>query len=107
MKNSGKKHLKKENQRENSEWRIVYLKRACKDLYLIDSSSRERVLHAINEKLSKNPARYSQGLSGVLTGHYKFRVGDYRVIFSIERPLIIILLISHRKNAYDKFEALL
>ena len=31
----------------------------------------------------------------------RFRVGDHRVIFGIEREKLLILKIGHRKNIYD------
>lgn len=34
---------------------------------------------------------------------FRLRVGDYRVIFSIEDDLIIIWKVGHRKNVYDSF----
>ncbi len=40
---------------------------------------------------------------------WKIRVGDYRVIYQIDRPSkrVIILFIGHRKNVHDKFSRLL
>jgi mRNA interferase RelE/StbE len=34
---------------------------------------------------------------------FRLRVGDYRVIFSVEGSLIIIWKVGHRKNVYDSF----
>jgi len=41
-------------------------------------------------------------LSAVLAGMFKFRVGDYRVIYEILRneSLLIIHSIGHRKDVY-------
>ena len=33
---------------------------------------------------------------------YRFRIGDYRVIFDIEDKEIVILRVGHRKNIYKK-----
>lgn len=35
--------------------------------------------------------------------YYRLRVGDYRVIFDVQRNVMIILIINvgHRKNIYD------
>ncbi|NER00921.1 MAG: type II toxin-antitoxin system RelE/ParE family toxin [Cyanothece sp. SIO2G6] len=42
-------------------------------------------------------------LRGNLAGHYRYRVGDYRVMYRIddERQEVIILLIKHRKDIYE------
>ncbi len=34
------------------------------------------------------------------TGKYRLRVGDYRVLFSLEKDLIFVQQVKHRKNAY-------
>jgi len=33
-------------------------------------------------------------------GTYRFRIGDYRVIFDIEDDQIIVLRIGHRREVY-------
>jgi mRNA interferase RelE/StbE len=41
-------------------------------------------------------------LSGKLTGYYRYRVGDWRVVYEIraDRAVVIILLIAHRREVY-------
>jgi len=41
-------------------------------------------------------------LSGKYRGLFRFRVGDYRVIFRIEHAqrLVIVLVIGHRRDVY-------
>jgi mRNA interferase RelE/StbE len=40
---------------------------------------------------------------------WKVRVGDYRVIYEIDRTSnqVIVLFVGHRKNVYDDFSRLL
>ena len=40
-------------------------------------------------------------LKGNLAGRYRYRVGDYRVIYRIEESQVIILAIEHRSEAYE------
>ncbi len=35
---------------------------------------------------------------------YRLRIGDYRVLFEIDKDLIKILKIGHRKNIYKKIK---
>lgn len=39
---------------------------------------------------------------------WKIRVGDYRVIYEIDRSSsrVIVLFVGHRKNVYDEFSRL-
>ncbi|CCQ56620.1 Plasmid stabilization system [Crocosphaera watsonii WH 0402] len=65
----------------------------------------------LKKKLSKcfkilqiSPRDYPQikPLKGEFAGKYRFRVGDYRVIYTIDdqKSEVIILLIIHRSQAY-------
>jgi len=42
-------------------------------------------------------------LSGPLAGHYRYRVGDHRVIYRIDHDgcIVIVLVIAHRSGVYD------
>lgn len=40
-------------------------------------------------------------LKGNLAGRYRYRVGDYRVIYRIDESQVIILAIEHRSKAYE------
>lgn len=54
--------------------------------------------------LKKNPSDHQniKPLKGPLAGHYRYRLGDWRVVYRIEEPKkqVVILFIVHRKNAY-------
>ncbi|MBN2197658.1 type II toxin-antitoxin system RelE/ParE family toxin [Candidatus Wolfebacteria bacterium] len=51
---------------------------------------------------SKNFFSFAETLQYKKLGSFRFRIGDYRVIFDFENKSskIIILLIGHRKNIY-------
>ncbi|MBW1897124.1 MAG: type II toxin-antitoxin system RelE/ParE family toxin, partial [Deltaproteobacteria bacterium] len=51
------------------------------------------------ETLVKTPEKCPL-LSRKFAGLRKFRVGDYRVIFSILDDTVLILRVSHRKESY-------
>jgi len=46
--------------------------------------------------------KYAQKLSDPRLGTYRFRVGEYRVIFDVEGSDIVILRVGHRKEIYRK-----
>ncbi|MEK7532260.1 MAG: type II toxin-antitoxin system RelE/ParE family toxin [Patescibacteria group bacterium] len=37
-----------------------------------------------------------------MSGQFRFRVGDYRLLFNITENKIIIHAVGHRKNIYKK-----
>ncbi len=49
-----------------------------------------------------NPRDLGAALSGRLAGHWRYRVGDYRIICKIEDETITILVIEigHRREIY-------
>ena len=82
-------------------YKIVFAKKAADFLRKLDKIDLERVSKRINE-LQISP-ELGVTLTGNLTGLWKLRIGDYRVIYQIknEELIILILKIGHRKNIYD------
>lgn len=83
-------------------YKITFKKSVSKDLKKIDKSIVIEIFDKINAELSENADKYPL-LKGKFAGLRKFRVGDYRIIFSIvETETILILRIAHRKEVYRK-----
>jgi len=78
---------------------LVYTKRAVKDIKKLDTQVKQRIKEGL-EKYSKYPFRYADVLTLSNLGGYRFRIGDYRIIFDIEEDKIIILRIGHRSKIY-------
>jgi mRNA interferase RelE/StbE len=66
----------------------------------MDKSNADRILEKLNV-LRQNPFRYVKRLKDVPL--YSLRTGKYRVLMSIERENLAILVvdIGSRKNVYD------
>jgi mRNA interferase RelE/StbE len=60
-----------------------------------------RILNQIDGELSKK-ADSCPVLKGQFAGLRKYRIGDYRVIYSILDEDILILRIGHRRDVYKK-----
>ena len=80
-------------------YKIAFKKSVGRDLKKIGIEQVERILLKIEEILSKTPKKCPL-LSGKFAGLRKFRVGDYRVIFTILDDTVLILRVSHRKESY-------
>jgi len=74
------------------------------DLSSLDPPIRDRIKTRINNRLIKKPKYFGEPLRGTLKGLWKFRVGDYRVVYRIEAEddVVSLLAVSHRKNAYQR-----
>jgi mRNA interferase RelE/StbE len=70
-----------------------------RDLKKIERDHVDRILRKIEEKLPEKAETFPV-LTGKFSGLRKFRVGDYRIVFSIVGETALILRISHRRQAY-------
>ena len=70
-------------------WRVELSKDAIKYLKKLDKSTSQRILDSL-EKLetSENPLSHKdvRPLVGKLRGFYRLRVGEFRIIFELDRP---------------------
>jgi mRNA interferase RelE/StbE len=85
--------------------KVIYSPGADRDLENLDNSIVQRIVKKVKEITDQeNPLVYAKALTGHLQGLYRFRVGDYRIIFSINKDetitILIILKIAHRKEVY-------
>lgn len=80
-------------------YKVVLTNRAIKDLSKIDSYTSEFIKSKLTE-YSKEPFINAKKLSNIKIGTYRFRIGDYRVIFDFDKDNIVILRIGHRKEIY-------
>lgn len=84
-------------------YKLTYTPRAERDIKKLDPATKNRIGKALL-KLQENPLLYSDKLSDPSIGTYRFRIGDYRVIFDIEGIDIVVLRIGHRKEIYRRLK---
>jgi mRNA interferase RelE/StbE len=80
---------------------LVYTRRAEKDIKKLDFAKKRQIGNAIL-KLKNNPLEHSEKLKYPEIGTYRFRIGNYRVIFDIEGKDIVILRVGDRKEIYKR-----
>ena len=85
-------------------WQIKFTEKANKAFSKLDKAIQRRVLDKLKE-ISKheNPKDVGKALVGNLSGLWRYRVGDYRIVCSLEQTEIIILVvdIDHRRQVYN------
>ncbi len=77
---------------------------AAKSLAKLEKARRLRIVGAI-ELLSVDPRPPgAKMLRGGDHGRWRVRVGDYRVIYTIQdnRLIVLVLRVAHRREAYDR-----
>jgi len=64
-----------------------------------------RRLNRCFDQLQRNPYGHPniQRLKGPLAGHWRYRVGDWRVVYRVDEDehIVTIVLIAHRSKAYE------
>lgn len=80
--------------------KILFVKSAEKELLLLNKNLGQRIIQKIS--LLKNDP-YGQGSQKLEGGRgYRIRIGDYRVVYTInkESQTILIIKIGHRREIY-------
>jgi len=87
-------------------WTIKYLGSVKKQVKIIDPQARREIRNYLEQRVATldNPRDLGQPLSANLTGLWRYRVGDYRIICDIQNQEMIVLVvrIGHRKLVYKK-----
>jgi len=81
------------------EYKLVYTRRAARDISKLQKSVKERVRKSL-EKYAEEPFSHARKMVDSTLGNYRFRIGEYRVLFDIEGDEIVILRVGHRSEVY-------
>ncbi|MBN1833724.1 MAG: type II toxin-antitoxin system RelE/ParE family toxin [Deltaproteobacteria bacterium] len=80
-------------------YKIAFKKSVSRDLKKIDKEKAEKILNKIESELPEK-AGILPTLTGKFSGLRKFRVGDFRVVYTIMGDTALVLRIGHRKEVY-------
>ena len=86
-------------------WKIDFARRAEQALSKIDTTSAKRILKELNiVSQIDNPRSKGRALKGELTGYWRYRVGNYRVICDIvdSQMLVLAIDLGHRRDIYER-----
>ena len=79
-------------------YKVFLTSRADKELRIAPKEIRSRIADTI-DFLSTNPFQDVKKLKAPFPG-YRKRIGDYRILYTVEKSKITIYSIAHRKDAY-------
>jgi mRNA interferase RelE/StbE len=82
-------------------YRLLYTRRAEKDIRKLTNDARRRVGKTLL-RYAEAPFTYAEKLTDPELGTYRFRIGDFRVIFDLEGTDIVVLRIGHRRELYRR-----
>ena len=82
-------------------YRLTYTERAIKDILKLDLQIKQRIGKTLL-RYAGDPLKHAKKLTDSRLGEYRFRIGNYRVIFDLEGDEIVVLRADHRKDIYRK-----
>ena len=89
----------------SDKYKIEYLSLVIKkDIFVLSKSVALRIKRTIEEKLTHAPHIFGKPLRQSLKGSRSLRVGDYRVIYLIEKKTVLIVIIQHRSVVYKEIK---
>lgn len=79
--------------------KIFYKASVERDLKKVNKQDAKRILGKMERDLAKDPNK-GESLKGNFQGLYRYRVGNYRIIYTKIAEGILVLQIGHRKEIY-------
>ena len=81
--------------------KINYTKSAIVDLVSLPEKVQKRIAQKMRFYAQiQNPIRFAERLTDFKDAEFRFRVGEYRILFDVVGNFIFILKIKHRKDIY-------
>jgi mRNA interferase RelE/StbE len=85
-------------------WQVEISDTAARQLTKLGKLEAARITAFLRERIagSENPRAVGKALTGPLGGLWRYRVGDYRVICSLEDAVlrVLVLRVGHRGGVY-------
>lgn len=85
-------------------WQIEFEESAEKDLSKLDRRAQKDIWDFLQKRIAtrENPRDFGEALRKNLTGLWKYRVGDYRILAEIQdqRLIVLIVRVGHRSRVY-------
>jgi len=86
-------------------WKIEWDERAVRDARKLDVQTRQNITRYLRERINtdEDPRRFGKPLLADMSGLWRYRVGDCRIVCRIEddKMVVLILAVGHRRNIYD------
>jgi mRNA interferase RelE/StbE len=86
-------------------WRVEFDRDAARDLRKLGAIAERTILRYLRQRIAttEDPRRFGKPLTGDLKGLWRYRVGNYRIVASIEndRFVVLIVTVGHRREVYD------
>ncbi len=87
-------------------WTIVFDDKAERDLAKLDPSIQRKISRYLDDRIAptSDPRSFGHALTNELSGIWRYRVGDYRILcrFEDDKLVILVVAVGHRSVIYDR-----
>lgn len=82
-------------------WQWGFTKKSEAQFKKLDKQLRNRIVEKLDFWVESGfPLRFAESLSDSELGTYRFRVGDFRIVFDVEDETIVVLAVGNRRDIY-------
>lgn len=86
-------------------WTVEYLSNSRRQLKRLDPQTSERIVRFMRERVSgvNDPYATGRALTGKWAGHWRYRVGHYRIICNMQQQTFVVMVVKagHRSDVYN------
>ncbi|HFI0592525.1 TPA: type II toxin-antitoxin system RelE/ParE family toxin [Streptococcus suis] len=80
-------------------YKLVPTSRFIKQLKKLDKFTQKQITNYLSSRVTDNPRQYGIALTANHSGQWRYRIGNYRVIVSIEDDKLIMTSIKMRNGS--------
>lgn len=85
------------------DFKLIWHEKAIDDLKKIDRIKAEEIIEKVKNYLVHDPIKLGKPLYGEYKGLYRFRFGNFRILYSVDQQKTMkILKVGHRKDVYKR-----
>ncbi|OGM76536.1 hypothetical protein A2188_02875 [Candidatus Woesebacteria bacterium RIFOXYA1_FULL_43_9] len=82
-------------------YRYAFREQALKDIKKLPKDVQIRILKKLDYFVSTdNPLQFADRLINFEIGTYRYRIGNYRVIFDLEEEVVVVITLGHCREIY-------
>ena len=75
-------------------WQVLYHPEVEEDLISVGHGAARRIVKAIDKKLTTEPLKFGDPLSGNLGMFRKLRIGDYRAVYQVTQNKVTVYVLA-------------
>ena len=80
---------------------VVFSERAAKELAGLDKQVQKRIITKLKKYAAEENLSAAKRLSNPVLGTWRYRVGDWRIIFDLEEKELQVLKVANRREVYE------